>query len=268
MKQIIAPVFYLLGLREEHARVYLALLEHPHIPASRIAHYAHISRTHSYALILDLIAHALVEEIETEHIRRYRACDPVLLISKIKEHEDRAHTEREKLLGAMPQLCALQPKSPWQPRIKFYQGAEGLKDLYNIMLTCTTKKIYGCGDFATVFPAKRDPSLNRWLWNYGKRRAKKGIWYYGILNRSSASDLAHARRSSEKRVLKVLEGISLAAEFCIFDNSIAICSTSDEMVGVLIESEAIASSARALHQSVWCMLPEYGCAGQRREHEK
>ena len=55
----------------------------------------------------------------------------------------------------------------------------------------------------------------------------------------------------------MIEGVDLQVEISIFGSKVAVLSTADEMVGVLIENDAIAETLRNLHKTVWSFLPEY-----------
>ena len=96
-----------------------------------------------------------------------------------------------------------------------------------------------------------------WLDSFIRRRAEKNIGWFAIINRSEASDFAVQNRRNVKRQVKMIEGVDLQVEISIFGPKVAILSTADEMVGVLIENDAIADTLRSFHKTIWNFLPTY-----------
>lgn len=61
------------GLSDSEARVYLALLEHPGLPAATLAKMTSVPRSHLYTVLQDLHAHGLVDVLLDGKSRLYRA---------------------------------------------------------------------------------------------------------------------------------------------------------------------------------------------------
>jgi len=108
-----------------------------------------------------------------------------------------------------------------------------------------------------VFAEEKDKVLNDWVWEYATRRAKQGVKYLGIVNKSDFSDIAHKRRIKQKRKLKMFKDVYLPAEINIYGDKVAIASTYHDTVGLIIEDAPIAETLRNLHQAMWKLLPDY-----------
>lgn len=252
------------GLSDDEAQVLLAIYRHPGSPVGRIAQYAGFKRGHTYNLISSLVGKGLASEALERGVMRVIATPPSHLPARIEKQREELTQLLLDLNGAVGQFEQLIPKLTGLPRVRVFRGAQGLKELYEFTLSAKGKVIRACADFASLFPRRRSPELNDWLWRYAEKRAKRGILYKGMVARSKESDLAFRRRRAQKRALKLLDSLPLSVEINLFDNYAAICSTDEEMLGVLIESEPLAASATNLFEAVWSRLPDYNLSGAKR----
>ncbi len=246
-----------IGTTDDEAAILLAIYQHPASPVGRIAQLAGYKRGHAYNLVGSLLSKGLVNEVAERGVMRVTGIPPAQLPTRL----ERARDETTKLLvdvtAAIGAFEALIPKTRGTPRVQVFRGSQGLMELYETTLSCKEKVIRACADFSNLFPRRRHPELNDWLWRYAERRAKRGIVYKGMLVPSRDSDIAFKKRRAQKRELRVLNECPLTVEVNIFDSYVAICSTAEEMMGVLIDSQAIAGSAKNLFNSMWDRLPPY-----------
>ncbi len=250
-------LFTRMGLGEDEAKVLLTLYQHPGSPIGRIAQYAGFKRGHTYDLVASLLSRGLASEVVERGVMRISALAPIQLPARVaKQREDLADLLVD-LSSSVSTLEQLAPKLAAIPRVQMFRGSQGVRELYDFTLSSKEKIIRACADFAHLFPRKRSPELNDWLWKYAERRARKGIVYRAALVRSNDSDIAFRKRRAQKRELKLLEGCSLSVEINIFDKYLAVFSTEQEMMGVLIESLPLTESLKSLFEALWRCLPVY-----------
>lgn len=245
------------GLTEPEIKVYLALLELGSQPASVIAKKAGLKRGHTYNMLELLIQKGIVQEFTKDRIRYFSSRSPATLMSILEHREDQLEKLKQSLMQVIPNLEHIFNPLLVQPKVRFFQGVEGIKEIYEDTIRMPNQNIYGVGDFEYYFPENQNKELNEWIWNYASRRAKKNIWYIGIVNKSKMSDLAFRRRKKQKRKLKMLKGVYLPVEINIYGNRVAIASTHRDMVGLIIEDAPIAENLKNFHQSIWKFLPDY-----------
>lgn len=245
------------GLSEAEGSVYLALLELGSQPASTVAKKAGLKRGHTYNVLSDLATKGIVQEFVKGSVKYFTACSPVVLLSLLERRREELEVKKTGLLQVVPELERIRNPFSVQPKVRLFQGIDGIKEIYEDTLRTNDKNLYAIGDFDHFFPRDNDPELNDWIWKYCSRRAKLGITYIGITNKSATSDLAFQKRKKEKRILKMLQGIDLPVEVNIYGNKVAIISSSKDMVGLIIEDKPTADTFRNLHKAIWQMLPEY-----------
>jgi sugar-specific transcriptional regulator TrmB len=250
-------IFAAVGLTDDASKIYLLLLEHVGLPAGRIAQLSTFKRGYTYNLLHELVEQGFAHESQEKGVKRYRAASPLVIKGKLENKVDQFANLLNKSSEIIPLLLQRAQRSSSVPRIQLFRGSEGVKSVYEDTLNCQSGKIYAVADFATTFPQKKSDELHKWMWRYSSRRADKDIWYYGLVNRSPESDQAYEKRKAQKRKMKMLVNVPISVEINIYDDKVAICSTAEEMMGVIIQSTEIAESAKLLHQALWAVMGSY-----------
>lgn len=246
-----------IGLSREEIQIYLAALELGSQPASIIAKKAGLKRGQTYNKLNLLIQKGIVQEFIKDKVRYFTTYSPKTLISILEHRGEEIENQKQKLLQAIPFLDKIRNPFLNQPKVRFFQGVEGIKEIYEDTIRVKNQPIYAIGDFDYIFPANKNKELNDWIWSYATRRAKKGVEYIGIINKSEYSDIAFKRRKPQKRKMKMLQNVHLPVEVNVYGDKVAIMSTYKDMVGLIIEDKHIAETLRNLHQSFWNFLLDY-----------
>lgn len=249
------------GLSEVEVSVYQAALSLGARPASVIAQRAGLKRGHTYNVLRSLMEKGIVQEYVKNSVRHFTCSAPKSLLSMVELRESELAKQRDQLQRIIPELEKLRNPLSAEPKVKFFRGLEGIKEIYEEMLRVPNQEIYAVVD-AQYSWTNYGGEPEEWLKSFIRRRADRNIWWRGIVNRSEASDRAVQNRSAIKREVRSIEGLDLRVEISIFGSKVALLSTAEDMVGVLIEHEGIAETARSLHQTVWKFLPAYDSAGE------
>ncbi len=253
----VTTVLSALGLSAPEIAVYTELLAIGAQPASVTAKKAKLKRGHTYNVLGELTHKGLVQEFTKSGVRYFTAAPPQTLLSILANRQDELDLRRRELLTVIPDLERVKNPLSVRPKVRFFQGIDGIKEIYEETISVPDQILYAVGDFEHFFPKKTSRELNAWVWKYCERRAKKGIWYYGILNRSETSDEAYRTRVKQKRKLKMLVGVDLSVEVNVIGDKVAIVSSSKDMVGLIIEDRPTAETLRNFHRAVWAVLPDY-----------
>lgn len=247
----------LFGFSEEEVAVYIASLEFGTQPASIIAKKAHLKRGQTYNILSQLKDKGVIQEFTKNGVRQFSSQSPSTLLSLLSAREEEITVQKQKILQILPLLEKLRNPLITQPKVRFYQGVSGLKEVYNDTIKTPNKTMYAVCDFDHTFPAEHSKELHTWLWNYTDRRAGRNVKFVGIVNKSKESDLAYKWRRKQKRTMKMLTDVYLPVELIIYGDKVALISTKEDMVGVIIEDKPIADMLRNMHQAIWPFLPDY-----------
>src|SRR6187549_935568 len=155
-----------LGLSQKEAAVYVAMLTLGRGTVTQISRAAGINRTTGYDILGSLFEDGLVRISGKEPKQEYVAESPgnilKLLNKRLRETEERIHRAKE----FVPKLESIH-KIDTRPQIKFYEGIEGLKQVYEDTLTATEPIV--------AYAAYEDmhTTLGDYFPAYYLRRAKK-----------------------------------------------------------------------------------------------
>lgn len=246
-----------LGFTEPEAAIYLASLALGSQPASVIAKKAKLKRGQTYNVLSQLKDRGIMQEFIKDGVRHFVSCSPDTLLSILSSREMEVAAQKQKLLMLLPDLEKIRNPLIVQPKVRFYQGVDGLKEVYNDTIRVPDQTIYALCDFEHLFPKEQSSELHDWVWEYTNRRAARGVWLWGIINKSKESDLAYKWRKKQKRKMKMLTNVYLPVELIVYGDKTALISTKHDMVGVIIEDRPIAEMFRNFHQAMWPFLPDY-----------
>ncbi len=110
------------GFTDKEARIYLATLEGGEVTVGNLAAKTNLKRTTVYDMIDALVSRGILTMHKRRGIMRVSALPPQVLIERFRH----ALAAAENVL---PTLMDMAYSSPLKPRIRFYEGIDGLKEL-------------------------------------------------------------------------------------------------------------------------------------------
>ncbi len=249
-----------IGLSDNESKVYLALLELGSSTAQQVAEKSEVNRPTTYVQLESLMKKGLVTSFEKSPNNKkykpktfFRAEDPEYLQKLIEKEKAQIGERTRELAAALPELGRLFVSSGERPRVRFFDGVEGLKTMDEEFLKVKNKFLEGVtsiDDVQKVFPPDAD--------NYTQRRIKKGIRARSIYTSKNGPVLkgTDAQMLRESRYMPP-EKFPFACDITVYDNSVAIASLRDKIFGIVIESKEIANSIRSLISLAWEAAEKY-----------
>lgn len=244
-----------IGLSDKDAEVYLSCLELGTQPASVIAKKACLKRPTTYLILEGLLKKGLVSEYTGSNVKYFTAVSPEYLLSYVDKQRRELSTHQKELEGFLPQLQSLSNPYTLSPKVRFYEGIEGVERVMNDTLTSKEPlRAYSIIDAWFDRPDTRDYLL----W-YGKQRVEKQLPVRAILPDTPISRkyLESDYPSVENHKISHWRWIpkSLATfsnEINIYDNKMSIVSLSkNEVLGIIIESDSIATTQKSIFEVSW-----------------
>ena len=229
-----------IGLNEKESLVYLAGLELGEAAVQDIAKVANIKRPTVYRLIEDLEKRGLFSVLARGKKNYYVAEDPETIFNLYK-------TRQDAFARLLPQLQLVHNKGRKKPRVRFYHGLEGLKAMYLESLKAK-ETIVGYGSIDEIFSGLS----RKFVDDYMKERIKRKIRVRGIVPSSPESQAFAKLNQSQMREIVLLpkDKFKMTNEINIYDDKVAIFSFR-EQVGVIVESQDIADSQKAIFELAW-----------------
>lgn len=237
------------GLSDNETKMYLAILELGPSSIQKVAQKVALSRVASYTIAEQLIAKGLASWFKKDHKRFISVENPDYLLELIKRHEEKIEAERKNIRQLLPELKTHYRLAGKRPEVRFYEGVEGLKAIYEDTLN-TQKELLVYSDLGAT--ERLIPDMKFWD-NYVKKRVKLGIYAKGICPRTPESVALDKKSPQEMREIRFLpEGETFGpTELYIYGDKIAMLSFEREIVGVVIENQELAETQRRIYLKLW-----------------
>lgn len=232
-----------LALSQPQAWVYTAALELGEATMQQLSRKSGVKRTSIYNFLDELKERGFIVETVKRKRKVYSAIDPEQLVEIEK-------TRLIELERTLPELRAIKNKSRSTPRVAFYEGIEGIKEVYADMLK-DKKEIHAFEDLEHM---KAVLSKQFYDW-FPPERARRNISFKSILR-----DSAEARELTKKNIRllrqsKLLKTADWKTEINIYGDKVALMSfRAKTPFCVLIEDQSIAETLRDAWTELWDRL--------------
>lgn len=239
-----------LGLMDKEPDVYITLLKTPGAqPASVIANRANLNRTTVYKTLVRLVKKGLVTKTQRHGITCFFAEDPENRLKVLIEERQRLLGEMNNaMMEALPLLTISDDDPDSLPRIRYYEGIEGIKQIYEAVLK-EGEDVFRYGDITKIYAA-----LGVYTDEYIQKRNELGFTTHAIMPLSEAEHAKLKKHKKEHReVMFIPEKLfPIDGEVRIFGNKVAIISLRKESpIGVIIDSETIAKMFLSIFMLTW-----------------
>jgi len=233
------------GWSVKETDVYIGLLELGKGTVTEISRKAGINRTTGYDILSSLFQKSVISVSGKEPKQEYAAESPAkiteYLEKRILETEDQIKKSKE----VVPELELLYSKKN-RPKIRFYEGKEGLQNVYEDTLTSSE----AIRAYATVDDMHN--ALPNYFPEYYKRRAQKNISIRAIVPETPIGKERQIHDTEEKREIAFVpsDKYYFSPEINIYDNKVMIASWREKL-GIIIESEEIADAMKKMFELSW-----------------
>lgn len=203
-----------IGLSENEAKVYLALLELGGSTAQQVAQKTELKRPTTYVQFDSLMKRGLVTSFEKGIKTLFRAEDPEHLRKVLEKGKEEQKEKADTLEKILPVLGNLYLFASERPRVRFFEGVEGLKTIQDEFLKSkveSVKSIANMDDILTSFPTHKE--------SYIPKRVQKGIKSKLIYTSSGGNFLP----TDEKmlRESKFIPNLRFSGDIAIYGKNVA-----------------------------------------------
>lgn len=235
-----------IGLNEKETKVYLALLELGEGSIQKLSTKSGVKRTTVYDILASLKEKGLINEITKNHKIVFSAEDPRKLETALEE-------KRETLKRILPELLSITNLLEKKPKIKFYEGIDGIKEVYKDTLNYPDQELLAWVSEEAVVSFD-EKFLNDY---YLSKRLEKKIWVRAIapdkeyMRKYQGLDQKALRRTK----LVSMEQFPIEVEINLYGkNKIGVMSFG-EKIGLIIESQKIYTTLKSIFEMNW-QMPE------------
>ena len=242
------------GFGGKESALYLAGLKLGSAPASRYARATGLNRITAYNTLETLVRAGIFIVFRKTKTKWYRPAEPEQLAVDIRKNADAV--ER-----ALPELRSLRGAGFRSPNVRFFEGWDGVRRVYEDTLTAHTEIL----NFA-------NSAIVREFWptydtDYVAERVKRGIYLRGIAPGDAVGKRVHGEDKGKKREIRLVpaKNFDFTNEINIYDSKVAICSfpgkKGEETFGMIIESREVAETQKQIFEMAWRWAGEVKRAG-------
>lgn len=233
------------GFSANESAIFLALLQLGRGTVSQITRKAGLNRTTGYDILDSLVSKGLASVSGKEPKQEYLAESPDHLVLILEKRAEETKNNISKIKKIIPELKSIH-NVRGRPKVRFYEGTEGLKDVYEDTLT-SHEQIRAYANVNEMHQA-----LIGYFPKYYERRAGKGISIRAIIPDSPIGKHRASKDADEKResALVPVEKYNFSPEINIYDNKVMIASWREKL-GIIIESAEIADAMKKIYELAW-----------------
>lgn len=228
------------GLSEKEVNVYVASLEIGSSTVQKIAEKTNLPRSTVYEVLKNLRKKSLVSTFSKKNIKHFYAQEPEYLTEIAQEN-------LSNLKKILPDLNAIYGNAKNRPRVRFYQGTDGMKIILKEILSEANELLaYASVDHLFAL-------LGEHFEHFVKERIKKKIPVKVICCQKTIKGMERKNLGPRQlREVKFLNGDFMHEGLLfIWKEKMAMFSFTGEQVAVLTESKELTQIQKTMFMYLW-----------------
>lgn len=233
------------GLSEKEIAVYLALVELGPSSVRDISAKSKVNRGTSYDILKSLISLGVVSYYNKESKQYFIAEQPEKLLSAIDQKKEDLDEVRKNVERSLPLIRTLFEKQGGKPAVKLYEGAKGIKQILEDVLSSDEKEYYLYSSSTT----EDRKSIYTEIPDFSKKRIAKQI-YVKIISLGEGGQLVGL---DERKQMPTGGKKIKSTHEIIYAGKVAHISIdkNDNPVGVVIQNEEIYNTQKLIFEFNW-----------------
>lgn len=236
-----------LGMLEKEAQVYLAALELGSSTVQIISRKSGVNRATTYVQVESLIRRGLMSSVIRGKKRYFNAESPDQLVRLLEIKRKEIDDKKEEFEKRLPELQAIFNLAEEKPKVRFFEGVEGLKAMQKDILNTKIdvfKEVANVDLASQVYPDDSN--------HYGKqiKDKLKDIPAY-VIYTSRKGDFKPSEEGNRKRLFASANEVNFSSDIVIYGKDKIAFINSLKKNGVLIENKEIFDTVNSLFDLIW-----------------
>jgi sugar-specific transcriptional regulator TrmB len=244
MTNILEKDLKAIGLKKNESEVYLYILQNGLSTPPQIANGTGIFRTNCYNILQALKEKDVVEEQKKGNRRVYIARDP----ESLKLSLERRIEAVDRIL---PDLRSLYTTQKNKPVIRFYDGFEEVKNIYNTL--SRAESVYSLG--STEKLRELDP---KFFLHFVETIEKNKVIFKDILTAQSKQYSAKTFREIRNSLHQIKfipeKYMDTSTDILVWEDNIALISLGEPIFGTVITNKNLANTFKVILSIIWDSL--------------
>lgn len=239
-------------LTKNEIKVYEAGLQIGGATILELARKARVNRATTYNVAESLVQKGLLTIALKGKKRFFYPAPPDKALDLAKKKINQATQDFVSLEETMPQWEDLYYAAKIRPKVRYYEGLRGIKQVYED----TLDQEKGSEILAYASIESLNEYLPKYTDKYIRRRARKRIAARGF---APDTKLAHQHYQKYKdfllKVKFIQPSVKFATEVNLYNNKVALMSYGKELIGTIIESREFYNTQKAIFDLLWQNIP-------------
>lgn len=246
VSQILERELQKLGLSEKETKVYLASLQLGPQPVQDIARKAGVNRATTYVMIEGLMRRGIMTSFDRGKKRFFSAEAPDRLLSVLHVQVEELREREREFAQVLPELRALLVGAAERPRVRFFEGSEGVRAIREEILATDATELWAIVDCKPGANELSTPEHEE----YDRRLVAKGVKQCVMFTGQVAA--AEMREHPDWKFRRLPDGLLIVkGELVVFGNKVFTFTYSGKLIGVVLESADLAATVRSVLQLAW-----------------
>lgn len=247
MDRILINALTQLGCNEKHIMFYRASLELGTATLMEVAKKARLQRSTAYLIASELVDMGLINEDHKAYKKSFVAAEPDYLLQKLEAKHRRMNRSAIALKEALPELRAAHQTSSIRPRVRTFEGSQGLIAVWKDILSGQQEILVWTNQETERHVFGQDTHDL-----FIKERVNKQIPIRVLaVNNVKAQVLLETDSQSLRQTKLLPANVAFTSETYIYGNKVAILDIGKDIFGVITENQQIAASQRAMFELAW-----------------
>jgi len=236
-----------LGLNEKEAKVYLALLPLGSATAYYIALKSGLKKPTTYVILEELVKKGFVLKLPQDKKSLYLAKSPQECVALFQQKVN-------QIKEILPELMATQKKDQNKVNVSYFEGPEGVKEVYRDTLKYGGKEFLAFGSENMI-----DVLGQEWMDGFIRDRVKNSISVRAIVPHTEYYDKELLQKDKEQlRSMRFADAkeFPFSIEIDIYGDSKVSLISAKESMAAIIESTEVSKTIKSIFELLWKKLPE------------
>lgn len=250
-EKALTAVLVLSGISEKETKLYWILLNNGILSGSELIKKSGYKRGNTYALIHQLEKKGLILTIQKEGRTYFQPEPPQKVLNLLTNKLQQIQQAKNFLDEVLPQLSSRYRTSIGKPVIRYYEGEQGLKQVFEEIYNSFNKTVRGCVDPKIVKKEIWEHVLGRLM----PRRVKNEVYAYS-LHPEKKKEIMIKDKNNLKEIYYVdPDEYKLPCEIDVWDDKVSFISfKNNEFIGTIIENQDFATTINSLFRLCFDLL--------------
>jgi sugar-specific transcriptional regulator TrmB len=234
-----------LGFSDKEVAVYMFLLGKGKATPGMVSKDTGLKRGITYFVLYSLEKRGLVSMYEKGKKTWFQIENPRRLLDMVREQKEEVQTLEHSVKFMLPKLVSQFKIAIDKPTVRYFEGEEGLKEVFEDIYGPKDDIVWGCVDLEKGEDAVPDYIVQKLV----PKRIKNKLMAHTFFGDSPAAETLHENDASSYRKSVLVDKVAypLPAEIDIYEDKIAMLSfEKGEFIGLLIENQAFAETLRSI----------------------